>query len=481
MRYQTVIGLEIHVELSTSSKLFCGCAVTFGEKPNTQCCPICVGMPGVLPVLNKKAVEYCIKAGLALNCDIAKFNRMDRKNYFYPDLPKAYQTSQLNLPVCLNGYLDIQTKDDLKRVGITRIHLEEDAGKLIHDRSEVGTLIDYNRGGVPLIEIVTEPQLHTADEANIFLESLKSILEYIDVSDCKMQEGSLRCDVNISVRAEGQNSLGKRVEIKNMNSFRAAFRAMEYEGKRQKDLLEKGGIVLQETRRWDDVDSKTYSMRSKEEAHDYKYFPEPDLVPVIVSRTWLAAIKSEIPELPFQKKKRYIEEYGLSSYDADILTSSKYLAKHFEQILLEYNNPKIVVNWLMGDYLRLLKDRGISIEAAPVLPNAFSKLLALVDKGVISGSIAKTVFEEMFDTGKCPESIIKQKGLEQITDTFEIEEIVEQVIAQNTKSVEDFKEGKAKALGFLIGQAMKATRGKANPQLLNEILLRRLEDLKHSH
>jgi len=481
MRYQTVIGLEIHVELSTSTKLFCGCPVTFGGKPNTQCCPICVGIPGTLPVLNKMAVEYCIKAGLALNCDIADVSKMDRKNYFYPDLPKSYQTSQLNMPVCLKGFLNIKKGDEFKRIGITRIHLEEDAGKLIHDRSDLGTLIDYNRGGVPLIEIVTEPDLRSAEESNIFLESLKSILEYIEVSDCKMQEGSLRCDVNISVRPESQHILGKRVEIKNMNSFRAAFRAMEYEEKRQKSLLEKGVEVVQETRRWDDVNNKTHSMRSKEEAHDYKYFPEPDLVPIIISKTWLEAVKSTIPELPFQKKHRYIEECGLSSYDADILTSSKHLAKLFEQILLEYNNPKIVANWLMGDYLRLLKDRGISIEAAPVLPNALSKLLMLVDKGVISVTIAKTVFEEMFGTGKCPEAIIEQKGLEQITDAVEIERIVDQILNQYTKSVDDLKEGKTKALGFLIGQAMRATRGKANPQLLNDILTRRLESLKNSH
>jgi aspartyl-tRNA(Asn)/glutamyl-tRNA(Gln) amidotransferase subunit B len=478
MRYQTVIGLEIHVELSTLSKLFCGCTVSFGGDPNTQCCPVCVGMPGVLPVLNKKAVEYCIKAGLALNCDIAEFSKMDRKNYFYPDLPKAYQTSQFNMPVCLNGHLDIQMGNESKRIGITRIHLEEDAGKLMHDRSGFGTLIDYNRGGVPLIEIVTEPDLRSAEEASIFLESLKSILEYIEVSDCKMQEGSLRCDVNISLRPEGQISFGKRVEIKNMNSFRSAYQAMEYEEIRQKSLLEKGIEVKQETRRWDEAEGKTFSMRSKEEAHDYKYFPEPDLVPVIVDRAWLEAVKSEIPELPSQKKKRYIEDCGLSSYDADVLTSSRHLADLFDKTLLEYPNAKIVANWLMGDYLRLLKDKRISIESALVLPSALSDLLNLIDKGVISGTIAKTVFEEMFDSGKSPEAIIENKGLKQISDAVEIEQVVDMVISQNTKSVEDFKEGKTKALGFLVGQAMRATRGKANPQLLNDILIRRLEALK---
>lgn len=478
MRYQTVIGLEIHVELSTLSKLFCGCTVSFGGDPNTQCCPVCVGMPGVLPVLNKKAVEYCIKAGLALNCDIAEFSKMDRKNYFYPDLPKAYQTSQFNMPVCLNGHLDIHMGNESKRIGITRIHLEEDAGKLMHDRSGFGTLIDYNRGGVPLIEIVTEPDLRSAEEASIFLESLKSILEYIEVSDCKMQEGSLRCDVNISLRPEGQNSFGKRVEIKNMNSFRSAYQAMEYEEIRQKSLLEKGIEVKQETRRWDEAEGKTFSMRSKEEAHDYKYFPEPDLVPVIVDRAWLEAVKSEIPELPWQKKKRYIEDCGLSSYDADILTSSRHLADLFDKTLFEYPKAKIVANWLMGDYLRLLKDKRISIESAPVLPSSLSNLLILVDKGVINGTIAKTVFEEMFDTGKSPEAIIENKGLKQISDAAEIEQVVDLVISQNAKSVEDFKEGKTKALGFLVGQAMRATRGKANPQLLNDILLQKLEVLK---
>jgi len=480
MSYQTVIGLEIHVELSTLSKLFCGCSVSFGAKPNTQCCPICIGVPGVLPVLNKKAVEYCIKAGLALNCNIDEVSKMDRKNYFYPDLPKAYQVSQYNMPVCQKGYLDIQTGDETKRIGINRIHIEEDAGKLMHDRSGVGTLIDYNRGGVPLIEIVTDPDLRSPEESKIFLESLKSIIEYINVSDCKMQEGSLRCDVNISVRPMGQESLGKRVEVKNMNSFRAAFRAMEYEEKRQKALIENGSEVIQETRRWDDSEGKTYSMRSKEEAHDYKYFPEPDLVPIVINSKWLESIKSEIPELPFQKKIRYIETLGLSSYDVDVLTSSHHLAKLFEQTLLEYPKPKIVANWIMGDYLRILNDRGISIEAQPIYPSSLAKLLLLIDKGEISGTIAKTVFELMFDTGEDPDSIIEQKGLKQITDTDEIERIVDQIIAQNPKSVEDFIEGKTKALGFLVGQAMRATQGKANPPLLNEILSRKLESFRNA-
>lgn len=476
MKYQTVIGLEIHVELLTKTKLFCGCAVSFGEKPNTQCCPICIGMPGVLPVLNKKAVEYCITAGLALNCEISEFSKMDRKNYFYPDLPKSFQASQFNIPLCRTGHLDIQIGNELKRVGINRIHLEEDAGKLMHDRSGYGTLIDYNRGGVPLIEIVTEPDMRTAEEAALFLNSLKSILEYIDVSDCKMEEGSLRCDVNISLRPEGQSSFGQRVELKNMNSFRSAFRAIEHEEKRQKELLDKGLEVARETRRWDEVEGKTFSMRGKEEAHDYKYFPEPDLVPIIISSEWLETARAEMKELPMQRKQRYIADYSLSQYDADILTSSKHISELFERTLKDYPHPKVIANWLMGDYFRLLNDRKIDIDNAPDF-EGLSKLLKLIDDGVINLTIAKTVFEEMFDSGKQPEVIIRQKGLEQISDVSEIETIVDKIILQHPKSVLDFKEGKTKALGFLIGQSMRAMRGKANPQLLNDILIKRLEEV----
>ncbi|MFO7153713.1 MAG: Asp-tRNA(Asn)/Glu-tRNA(Gln) amidotransferase subunit GatB [Caldicoprobacter oshimai] len=475
MKYEVVIGLEVHAELSTQSKAFCGCSTKFGAAPNTQCCPVCIGMPGVLPVINKKALEYTIKAGLALNCRIARYTKMDRKNYFYPDLPRACQISQYDVPVCQNGYLDIVVNGQTRRIGINRIHLEEDAGKLLHDQYADSTLVDLNRSGVPLIEIVTEPDLRSAEEAKVFLETLRSILRYIDVSDCKMEEGSLRCDVNISVRPEGQKEFGVRTEMKNLNSFRAVYRAIEYEANRQISILEEGGTVLRETRRWDDSAGKSFSMRAKEHAQDYRYFPEPDLPPIEIDDEWVEEIRKQIPELPAQKQRRYVEEFGLPEYDAGILTSSRDLADYFERCVKLYENPKTISNWLMGDFLRLVNEKNIEISDVPVTPENLVKLFKLIDSKVISGPIAKTVFEEMFDTGKDPEAIVEEKGLKQITDRDELVKVIKKVLAENPKSVEDYKNGKKKALGFLVGQTMKATKGKANPQLVNEILLEELE------
>lgn len=470
MDFETVIGLEVHAELSTKTKIYCGCTTEFGGEVNTHCCPICSGMPGVLPVLNEKVVEYAIKAGLATNCEISGYSKQDRKNYFYPDLPKAYQVSQFDLPLCKNGYIDIDINGKTKRVGITRIHIEEDAGKLMHDQWETGSLVDFNRCGVPLIEIVTEPDMRSDEEAKALLESLKSILEYIEVSDCKMQEGSLRCDVNLSVRPMGEEKFGTRTEMKNLNSFRAVGRAILAETDRQIELIEEGGKIVQETRRWDDSKGISYSMRSKEEAHDYRYFPEPDLAPIITSKEKVEEIRSSLPELPDARKKRYISAYGLPEYDAWLLTSSKILADFFEEAAKASNNPKLVSNWIMGDMSRILKERNIDCAEIPFSPKDLSDLIVLIEKGTISGTIAKTVFEEMFSTGKKPEEIVKEKGLVQISDESELKEIVKAVLEQNQQSVEDFRAGKDRALGFLVGQAMKATKGKANPQIINKIL-----------
>ncbi|MDK2799470.1 MAG: aspartyl-tRNA(Asn)/glutamyl-tRNA(Gln) amidotransferase subunit [Clostridiales bacterium] len=470
MNYETVIGLEVHAELSTKTKIFCDCTTEFGGEVNTHCCPICTGMPGVLPVLNKKVVDYAIKAGLATNCEITEFGKQDRKNYFYPDLPKAYQISQYDLPVCKNGYIDIEVNGQKKRIGITRIHIEEDAGKLMHDEWGTGSLIDYNRCGVPLIEIVTEPDMRTPEEAKVFLETLKSILQYIDVSDCKMQEGSLRCDINLSVKPVGQKEFGVRTEMKNVNSFRAAVRAMEYEAKRQIEIVESGKQVEQETRRWDDVKGVSYAMRNKEEAHDYRYFPEPDLVPIVINKEWIEEIRKTLPELPNAKKERYIKQYQLPEYDAAIITSSRTLAQFFEECVESGANPKIVSNWFMGDLMRILKDNNLEPEEIPFPGQYIAKLLALIEKGTISGSIAKKVLEVMFDEAKDPEIIVKEKGLIQISDESQLVEIAKKVIEDNPQSVADYKGGKEKALGFLVGQCMKATKGKANPQMLNNLL-----------
>jgi aspartyl-tRNA(Asn)/glutamyl-tRNA(Gln) amidotransferase subunit B len=477
MDYEIVIGLEVHSELSTKSKIYCSCTTEFGGVPNTHCCPICTGMPGVLPVLNEKVVEYAIRAGLATNCKIAEFSKQDRKNYFYPDLPKAYQTSQYDLPLCKDGYIDIEVEGKKKKVGITRIHIEEDAGKLMHDEWESGTLVDYNRCGVPLIEIVSEPDMRSAEEAKAYLESLKSILQYTGVSDCKMQEGSLRADVNLSVRPMDQKEFGTRTEMKNLNSFRAIIRAIEDETKRQIRELESGSEIIQETRRWDDAKGVSYTMRSKEEAHDYRYFPEPDLVPIVVDREYVDKIKNSLPELQEARSKRYISEFGLPEYDALLITSSKLLADFFEEAVSKSHNAKAVSNWIMGDLTRILKERNLEVEQIPFPAEYLAKLVALIDKGSISGTIGKKVFEKMFDTSKDPELIVKEEGLEVVNDEGALLSVVQKIISNNPQSVADYKAGKEKAIGFLVGQAMKETRGKGNPTLLNKLIKEELDKL----
>lgn len=477
-QYEAVIGLEVHVELKTNTKIFCNSSTEFGADPNHHVCPVCLGLPGVLPVVNKKVVEYAIKAGLALNCQIASFSKFDRKNYYYPDLPKNYQISQYDLPIAEHGYLEINLGENVKRIGITRVHMEEDAGKLVHQGTISSTpysLVDYNRTGVPLIEIVSEPDMRSADEAIAYLEKLKAIIQYTGVSDCKMQEGSLRCDANVSVRPVGQTEFGTKTELKNMNSFKALHKALTYEIERQIEILEEGGRITQETRAWDETKGITLPLRSKEEAHDYRYFPDPDLVPMVISGEWINEIKATLPELPDQRKTRFINDYGLPAYDAGVLTASKELADFYEHCLRQYNNPKTVSNWVMGELLRMMNAAGLEIDEIPVQPAQLAQLLALIDQGTISGKIAKTVFEEMFSTGKDPEAIVKEKGLVQISDEGLIDKVVEEVIAANPKSVNDYRNGKKQALGFLVGQVMKATKGKANPGLVNKLLQQRLD------
>ncbi len=469
--YEVVIGLEVHAELATKSKMYCGCSTEFGSDPNTHCCPICTGMPGVLPVLNGKVVEYATKAGLATNCKISRFSKQDRKNYFYPDLPKAYQTSQYDLPLCIGGYLDFKVGDKTKRVGITRIHIEEDAGKLIHDPYTGDTLVDMNRCAVPLIEIVSEPDMRSAEEAVMYMQTLKSILEYLEVSDCKMQEGSLRCDVNLSVRPKGQTKFGTRTETKNLNSFKSIERSIKFEIDRQINEIENGGVIYQETRRWDDDKGYGYAMRSKEDANDYRYFPEPDLAPIVLSDEYIENIKNNLPELPHIKKERYMSEFNLPEYDSEQITSSKELAEFFEKTVSICNNPKAVSNWIMSDFAKMLNESEITISNSKVTPQNLAKLVILTDKGVISSAIAKKVFIDMFETGKDAEEIVKEKGLVQITDESAIKEMVEKVVLENPQSVADYKAGKDKAIGFLVGQIMKESKGKANPQIINKLLI----------
>ena len=469
--YEVIIGLEVHAELSTNTKIYCNCTTEFGADPNTHCCPICTGMPGTLPVLNEKVVEYSVKMGLATNCKIARFSKQDRKNYFYPDLPKAYQVSQYDLPLCEHGYVDINLEDTQKRIGITRIHIEEDAGKLIHDAYTGDTLVDMNRCSVPLIEIVSEPDIRSAKEAVSYMQTLKSILEYLEICDCKMQEGSLRCDVNLSVRKKGESKFGTRTETKNLNSFKAIQNCIEFEAKRQIEELENGGKIFQETRRFDDAKGIGYSMRTKENAQDYRYFPEPDLAPICLNEEYIENIKNNLPEMPHVKKNRYINEYMLSEYDADILTMSKKTAAYFEKVVKKCNNPKLVANWIMGDFARLLNENEISIDESKISPDNLADLIILIDKGTISSKIAKTVFEEMFKTGKEPNDIVKESGLTQISDEEEIKNIVKKVVDNNPKSIEDYKAGKDRALGYLVGQVMKESKGKANPGIVNKLLL----------
>jgi aspartyl-tRNA(Asn)/glutamyl-tRNA(Gln) amidotransferase subunit B len=476
MGYESVIGLEIHVELATKSKIFCGCPNEFGGKENTHCCPICIGMPGVLPVLNKMVVEYSVKAGLAINGTISEYSKFDRKNYFYPDLPKAYQISQFDMPIVKGGCIEIQGQDgETKRVRINRIHIEEDAGKLLHDNSGTGSLVDLNRSVVPLIEIVTEPDLRSSEETKEFLTKLKSILLYIGISDVKMQEGSMRCDANVSLRPIGQKEYGTKAEIKNLNSFKSVQRGIEYEIERQTKLLNKGEKVIQETRRWDEVKGQTFSMRSKEEAHDYRYFPEPDLPPIVLEGSWVEEIKSLLPELPDARKTRFVKEYGLPEYDSDILTSTKDMADYFEKCCSLFTDYKMVSNWIMGELLRLLNVNNMEISESKITPENLATLFTMIQEGTISGKIAKEVFEEMFALGKEAKEIVKGKGLEQISDTGELEGIIDRIIISNPKSVEDFKSGKEQAFGFLVGQTMRETKGKANPKLVNDILKEKLK------
>ncbi len=473
--YEVIIGLEVHAELSTKTKIFCSCPTKFGAAPNTQTCPICMGMPGTLPVLNEKVVEYAVKAGLATNCEISRNSKNDRKNYFYPDLPKAYQISQYDKPLCEHGYVEIDTKEGKKKIRLTRIHIEEDAGKLNHDEFAGGSLVDLNRAGVPLIEIVSEPDLRSSEEVEAYLRRLKSILEYIEVSDCKMQEGSYRADVNVSVRKKGDTKLGTRTEMKNMNSFRSITRAIEYEIDRQIDVIEDGGEVEQETLRWDDVSGKTFPMRDKEDAQDYRYFPDPDLVAIKLSEEYIENIRKSLPELPESRKERYLKEYGLSEKDANIITASKYLSDLFEGAIKVCNNPKAVNNWIISDISRILNETEMEPIEIPFDSNQLGKLIILIDKGTISSSIAKKVLVEMFEHPRDPEDIIDEKGWVQISDEGAIKEVVLKVLEANPQSVADYKAGKDKALGFLVGQAMKETRGKANPQMLNQMFLEELK------
>ncbi|RQD75295.1 MAG: Asp-tRNA(Asn)/Glu-tRNA(Gln) amidotransferase subunit GatB [Candidatus Syntrophonatronum acetioxidans] len=470
MDYEVVIGLEVHVELFTKSKIFCSCPTTFGKAPNTNVCPVCLGFPGVLPVLNKKALEYALISALALNCKVNSYSKFDRKNYFYPDLPKAYQISQYDLPIASEGYLELDFKGKTRKIGITRVHLEEDAGKLIHSENGLYSLVDYNRTGVPLVEIVTEPDLRSADEARTFLINLKKILQYTKVSDCKMEEGSLRCDANISVRSRGEKELGVKSELKNLNSFKGVQKGLEHEIKRQIQMLEKGEGLIQETRRWDESQNTTFPMRSKEEAHDYRYFPEPDLVPVNIDSKWIDRLKESLPEMPLSKKERYISQYDLPAYDAEVLTSSKDLADFFEKCVEEYPYPKLVSNWVMGELSMHMKREGKDFSHDLLItPYHLAELLRIIEKGEISGKMAKDILAEMFTSGKRAPEIIQEKGMEQISNEKKLEKIIDEVIEANPGPVKDFKEGKKKAFSFLVGQVMKKTKGKANPRLVNDI------------
>ena len=475
MNFETVIGLEVHAELATDTKIYCSCANEFGGDTNTHCCPICTGMPGTLPVLNKKVLDYAIKAGLATNCKITKEGKQDRKNYFYPDLPKAYQTSQFDLPLCTEGYVDITIDGNKKRIGITRIHIEEDAGKLFHEAIAGTTLVDFNRCGVPLIEIVSEPDMRSAEEAKEYLENLKAILEYTGVSDCKMQEGSLRCDINVSVRPEGQKEFGTRTEMKNVSSFSAAVRAIEYEAKRQIEEITAGNKIIQETRRWDDAKGISIAMRSKEEAQDYRYFPEPDLVPIIVDDEWIERIRQSIPELPAQRKERYINEGGLTEYDAGQITLSIHLADFLDECIKCGAKGKLASNWILSDISRLLNENNLEPSQIPFPAEYLAKMISIIENGTISNNQGKKVIEELFANPRDPEIIIKEKGLVQISDEGALLKIVVEIIDNNPQSVTDYKNGKDRAIGFLVGQTMRATKGQGNPQLLNKLIKEELD------
>ena len=470
-QYETVIGLEVHVELATKTKIFCSCSTEFGGAPNTHTCPVCTGMPGSLPVLNKQVVEYAMAVGLATNCSITQNCKFDRKNYFYPDNPQNYQISQLYKPICTNGYVEIKGDDgEKKQVRIHEIHMEEDAGKLVHDDWNDCSLVDLNRSGVPLIEIVSEPDMRSSDEVIAYLEKLRLIIQYLGASDCKLNEGSMRADVNLSVREYGAKEFGTRTEMKNLNSFKAIARAIENERERQIDLIEAGEAVIQETRRWDDTKEYSYAMRSKEDAQDYRYFPDPDLVPIIISDEWMAEVKSKEPEFRDEKMARYISEFNLPEYDADIITLYKPLGDLFEAAVQKGSAPKEASNWLMGETMRIVKDKGIEPDQVKLTGENFAKFLKLIENDVINKTVAKEVFEAIFDGGVNPEAYVEEHGLKMDNDTDGLKKIIEEVVANNPKAVADYQGGNKKAIGALVGQTMKATQGKANPQMINKIL-----------
>jgi len=474
MKYEAVIGLEVHAQMLTDTKIFCGCSTKFGSEPNSQTCQVCIGMPGVLPVLNKKALEFAIRTGLATNCSISAYSRFARKNYFYPDLPKGYQISQFENPICERGYVEIIVDGAVRRIGITRIHMEEDAGKNIHEAAGNYSFVDLNRAGVPLMEIVSEPDIRGPKEAAEYMRKLRAILRYLGVCDGNMDQGSLRCDANVSVRPVGQKEYGTRAEVKNINSFRFVEKAIEYEIKRQIHVLEEGGKIVQETRLWDAERGITESMRSKEEAHDYRYFPEPDLVPIRAEQAWIDQIRASLPELPDAKRERFAAEYGLPEYDADLLTSEKTAAEWFEEAVRAGGQAKAVSNWMMGDLTRLLNEDNRNIDESPLKPAQLAAMLGLIDNNTISGKIAKTVFEEMYRTGRDAEAIVREKGLVQISDESAIEKAVDDVLAKHRNEAERFRQGEEKLLGFFVGQVMKAMKGKANPQMLNDLLKKKL-------
>jgi aspartyl-tRNA(Asn)/glutamyl-tRNA(Gln) amidotransferase subunit B len=472
MNYISVIGLEVHAQLKTKTKIFCGCKNQFGQEPNTLVCPVCLGLPGSLPVMNKKVLEYAVKAGYACGCEIAESTKMDRKNYFYPDLPKAYQISQFDEPICSGGFIEIEVNGQKKKISLTRIHLEEDAGKLIHPEKGDSSYVDYNRTGVPLIEIVSEPEINSAEEAYQYLKVVKAILEYLDICDCNMQEGSLRCDANISIMPKDAKELGVKSEIKNMNSFRAVQKAIDYEIKRQIDVLESGDRVVQETRLWDADGEFTRSMRSKEGAHDYRYFPEPDILNInLADSFYTKELKESLPELPQARNKRFIEEYKLPEYDAGVLTADKALADYYEKAVSLYDNPKVISNWVMGEVLRLVKEMDVEIKDITVSPDDLVELIKKIDNNVINRRSAKEVLEQMFKNNKKADDIIKDQGLEQISDTGELELIIKEIVESNPNVIEEFKSGKDKALGFLIGQVMYKTKGKANPGIVRNMII----------
>lgn len=474
MEYEAVIGLEVHAQLLTETKIFCGCSTKFGAEPNTNVCPVCLGMPGVLPVLNRKVVDFAIKLALATNCSVAPVSRFARKNYFYPDLPKGYQISQYKLPIAENGWLDVTTDGITRRIRIRRIHMEEDAGKLIHDEHQPLSYVDFNRAGVPLLEIVSEPDIRSPEEAAAYLKTLRDIVVYLGICDGNMEEGSFRCDANVSLRPMGSRELGVKTELKNMNSFRNVQRALEFEIRRQRALLEKGEQIVQETRLWDAAKGVTVGMRAKEEEHDYRYFPDPDLVPVVVDKAWIEKIRKTIPELPDQKRKRFSEHYGLPEKDIEVLVSDQNLANYFEKAVEAFNNPKMVSNWILSELLRELNRSGHSPSDCPVPPENLAELLFLIENGTISGKIAKSVFDEMYRSGKKASEVVEEQGLRQVADEGLIEQVVDEVLKAYPSEVDRYRKGEAKLMGFFVGQVMKRTQGKANPKLVNEVLSSKL-------